>query len=128
MVRHMWAEALASPLAPPQLRRRLPRRGHGVVGEGRESAVALEAHAGTPVREELDELGAAHDARAGHEIVLVELALLEARRAHVDHAARLREVIHQLSQWREAVLVDRLCAALVGEAHALDAQEHERLL
>src|SRR5207249_11748796 len=99
MARHMWAEALASPLAPPQLGRRLDdraqlrprhaRRGHGVVGEGRESAVALEAHAGTPVREELDELGAAHHARAGHEVALRDLALLAAPRAHVAHAARL---------------------------------------
>src|SRR5947207_14269877 len=118
MARHMWAEALASPLAPPQLGRRLDdraqlrlrhaRRGHGVVGEGRESAVALEAHAGTPVREVLDELGAAHDARAGHEIVLVELALLEARRAHVDHAATLRDGLHYRPRWRDAVLVDGL--------------------
>src|SRR5205814_595585 len=63
-------------------------------------------HAGAAVGEELDQLRAADDARTGHQVVLVELALLEARRADVDRAAGLSEVVHQLSQGGEPLLVD----------------------
>src|SRR5262245_16674470 len=87
-----------------------------------------ETHARIPIRQELDELRAPDDARASDEVVFVQLALLEARRADVDRAAALREVVHQLPQRREALLVDRFGEASVREANAFDAQEHERLL
>src|SRR5262249_18565942 len=85
------------------------------------------AVAGATLGQELDELGAADDRGAGHQIVLVKLALLEARRADVDRAAGLREVVHQLAQRREAFFADVLGVALLGETHAFDAQEHDRL-
>src|ERR1044071_32031 len=49
----------------------------------------LVADAGGAADEPLDELGAAHDLRAVDEAALVETALLEARRAHIDDASRL---------------------------------------
>src|SRR5262249_41768216 len=88
----------------------------------------LERDAGTSVRQKLDELRAPDDARASDEVVFVQLPLLEARRAHVDRAATLREVVHQLAQRREALLLDRFGEASGREANAFDAQEHERLL
>src|SRR5262245_12146771 len=105
-------------------------RGDAAVGcQHRVTAFAASiADAGTAVGEELHELGPAHDRRAGDQVVLVELALLEAGRAHVDGPAGLREILHQIPERREAVLVDVVGVALLAQAHALDAQEHERLL
>src|SRR5262245_23797903 len=75
----------------------------------------LVADAGTPVGEKLHELGPAHHGGAGHQRVLVELALLEARRAHVDGPARLGEVLHQLLEGREALLANVVGKTLLGE-------------
>src|SRR6185369_8028840 len=86
------------------------------------------AHAGAAFGQELDELGAADDRGAGHQVVLVELALLEARRADVDRAAGLGEIVHQLTQRGEPLFADVVGVALLGEAHAFDAQEDQRLL
>src|SRR5882672_11173605 len=86
------------------------------------------ADAGAPVGEELHQLGSAHDGRAGHEIVLVELALLEARRADVHRSSRLDEILHELLEGSEALLVDALGPALRGQPDALHAQKHQRLL
>src|SRR5207245_7367199 len=73
------------------------------VGEPRNRSVA---DAGTALGQELDELRTADDRGAGHQVVLVELALLEARRADVDRAAGLGEVVHQLAERGEAFLAD----------------------
>src|SRR5262249_31665414 len=81
------------------------------------------ADAGATLGQELDELRAADDGSAGDQVVLVELALLEARRADVDRPAGLREVIHQLAQRGEALFADVVRVALLGEADTLDAQE-----
>src|SRR5262245_39569741 len=62
--------------------------------------------AGAPVREELDELRAPHDRGAPDEFPLVELALLEAGGTDEELPPRLREVVHQLPEGREALLVD----------------------
>src|SRR2546426_621669 len=85
------------------------------------------AHAGAAVGEELHELRSADDTRARHEIVLVELALLEARRADVDRAAGLREIVHQLAERGEAFLSDIVGVAPLGEADTFDAQEDQGL-
>src|SRR4030095_16212181 len=88
----------------------------------------LVRHAGAAVGEELDQLGAAHDARARDEVVLVELALLEARGADVHRAAGLREVGHQLAEGGEALFVDAIGIALLGEADSLHPPGHGRSL
>ena len=95
----------------------LHRRARGLVADG-----------GTPVGQELDQLGPADDGRARHQVVLVELALLETGRADVHGAAPLGEVVHQLLEGGEALLVDAVGESLLGQADALDAEEHERLL
>src|SRR5262249_9854065 len=88
----------------------------------------LEADGGASLRQELDELHAADDGGTRHQVVLVELALLEAWRAHVDRPAGLREVVHQLAERREPLLADVVGIALLCEADAFGAQEHEGLL
>src|SRR3989441_7020714 len=79
----------------------------------------LVADAGAPVGQELDELGAADHRRPRDEAVFVERALLEARRAHVHGSARLGEVVHQLLEWREALLVNA-----VRESFLRRSEEH----
>src|SRR4029077_12190727 len=111
----------------PDLRRRSSPRLRAGDGQ-RAPSKSLVAHAGAAFGQEFHELRAADDRGTGHEGVLVELALLEARRADVDRAAGLREVIHQLAQRGEPLLADVVGVALLGEAHALDAQEHQGLL
>src|SRR4029077_9248890 len=111
----------------PDLRRRSSPRLRAGDGQ-RAPSPRLVADAGGALGQELHELRAADDRGTGHEGVLVELALLEARRADVDRAAGLREVVHQLAQRGESLLADVVGVALLGEAHALDAQEHQGLL
>src|SRR2546427_7850796 len=65
---------------------------------------------------------------AAPEAVFVERALLEARRAHVHGSARLGEVVHQLLEWREALLVNAVRKSFLRETHAFHGQEDERLL
>src|SRR5689334_3940454 len=96
-VRPMLVPATAS--APAELMRKLRL----VVIAG-----SLVAHARAVVAHELHELRTPHDCGAFDEAALVELALLEARRAHVDLAARLDEALHELLERREAFLVDRV--------------------
>src|SRR5262249_34949487 len=91
-------------------------------------ACRSETDARTPVRQKLDELGAPDDAGAGHEVVLVELGLLEGRSTHVDGAAAFREGVDQLAQRRDSLLVEGRRGAFRGQPNAFDAQEHHRLL
>src|SRR6185436_10079168 len=60
------------------------------------AVMTLVADAGRTVGEKLDQLCAADDAGSGDQIVLVQLALLEARRTYPDRTARLDEVVHQV--------------------------------
>src|SRR5262245_24141105 len=117
---------LSARLRPPRYRSQRGVR-HAAYGLGRSPALS-ETPARTPIRQELDQLGAADDAGAGDEVVLVELALLETGRAHVNGAATLREVVHQLAQRRESFLVDRRRGALGRKPYALGAEKHHRLL
>src|SRR5262249_50959783 len=80
---------------------------------------SLIADAGAPVRQELHQLCAADDCRAGHQTILVELALLEAGGADVDGAAALGEVLHQFPQWCEPLFADVVGVAGLGQADAL---------
>jgi hypothetical protein len=90
--------------------------------------MASVADAGRPVREELDQLRAADDAGSSDQIVLVQLALLEARRTYPDRAAGLDEVVHQVLERRKAFLMNAVREALLRQPYALYAQEHQRLL
>src|SRR5262249_18147979 len=98
------------------------------MGSSLRRSVRSEADGGASLRQELDELHAADDGGAPHQVVLVELALLEARRADVDRPAGLREVGHELAQRREPLLPDGVGIALLRKANAFAAQEHEGLL
>src|SRR5262249_40188347 len=60
------------------------------MGSSLRRGVRSEADGGACLRRELDELHAADDGGAPHQVALVELALLEARRADVDRPAGLR--------------------------------------
>src|SRR6266851_2763121 len=81
----------------------------------------------SPVRQKLDQLRATHDHGAVDELVLIEAAFLETRRAYINLPARLDEVRHQLSQRREPLLVDVVCVAFLAEADALGTQKYDRL-
>src|SRR5262249_49151638 len=85
-------------------------------------------NASAPVGKELDQLRAPDDGRPRNEVVLVQLALLEAWRADVDRPAGLREVLHQLGERCKAFLAYIGCVSLLSQSDALDAEEHQRLL
>src|SRR5436309_529885 len=104
---------------------------NAAVGSGKETLVFLSVEgvrlAQKGYADEIREEGFA-PLRELIQVVLVELALLEARRADVDRATRLREVFDQLPQRSEPFLTDLVGVALLGEPDALDAQKDERLL
>src|SRR5262245_57050108 len=70
------------------------------------AAMGLVAHCRRAVGQEFHQLRAADDGGARDQIALVELAALEARRAHEDRATGFGEVVHQFLERRESLFVD----------------------
>src|SRR3569623_54033 len=86
------------------------------------------ADAGGAIAEEFDELCAADDHRARHEIVLIEAALLEAWRADENLAACFGKTLHQVLERREPFFMDVVGVTLLRQPRALDRQKHHHLL
>jgi hypothetical protein len=118
---HRQEEAGKMPALQHKMRARRPRS--DILAPG----LSVRDARGT-LAEELDEPGAADDDGAGDEVVLVELAALEAGGADEDLAAGRREVGHQFGQRGEALLVDAVGVATLRQTHPLRAEEDHRLL
>src|SRR5262245_43356693 len=119
-----------TPRAPPARCPQPDRRGRRAIpraarGAGADASVA---EAGAAIGEKLHELGATGDGGAGYQAGLVQLALLEARRADENRSARLGKAFHQLLAPWEALVTTVIGVALLAETHPLDAQEDKGLL
>src|SRR4029077_3999661 len=80
------------------------------------------------VAQKFHELRAADDGGSSDKFSLVELAPLKTRRADVDQATGLDEILHELLQRRKALLTDIVRIPLLGKPHPFRAQKNQCLL